>query len=134
MLTDSEIVEKFMSDAREIVEELEYNENLSGVPEIKIMFNAYGDDEELGENMDMNIETYYMFIHKNALEKGFVFPEHELFRGSIIHGGDEIYIPAIYNVDEDYWDINFLELDESSAINEERLNEILQELYKKYYG
>jgi hypothetical protein len=134
MPTNFEIVEKFMADAREIVEELEYNENLSGVPEIKIMFSAYGDDDEHGENQDKNIETYYMFVHRNALDNGFKFPEHELFRGSIVHGADEIYIPAIYNVGEDYWDINFLELDDHSAIDEEGLNEILQGLYKKYYG
>ncbi len=133
MLTDIEIVERLMADARENVEQLEYNENISGVPEIKIMFNAYGDDDESGENQDKNIETYFMFVHKNALDNGFEFPRHDLFRGSIIRGSDEIYIPAVYNVDEDYWDINFLEFDDNSAIDEEKLNEILQGLYRKYY-
>ena len=40
MPTDYEIVEQFMIDAREIVDELEYNEDLSRAQEIKIMFNA----------------------------------------------------------------------------------------------
>lgn len=132
--TEYEIVEKFMADAREIVEELEYNENLSSIPEIKIIFNAYGDDDELGESMDKNIETYYMFVHKNTLESKFIFPEHKLLRGSIVHESDEVYIPAIYNVEEGYWDINFIGLDENSAIDDESLRTILQKLYEKYYG
>lgn len=133
MPDDYEIVEQFMIDAREIVEELEYNENLSGYPEIKIMFNAYGDDER-GEGMDTNIESYYMFINQACLDDGFVFPEHELFRGTIVHRPDEVCITAIYNVEEDYWDINFPELEEDSPFDEEQLSEVLQELYQRHFG
>jgi len=133
MPSDAEIVEAFMRDAREIVDELEYNENISRAKEIKIMFNAYGDDDELGEGMDKNIETYYMFIHKDVLKKGFVYPEHETFRGTIIHHLEEISIPSLYYVDEEYWDINFLEDFGESGLDEEKLSKILQKLYKKYY-
>lgn len=133
MPTDYEIVEQFMIDAREIVDELEYNEDLSRAQEIKIMFNAYGDDDELGESMDKNIETYYMFVHKDSLKEGFVFPEHETFRGTIVHHLEEVRIPVIYNVEEDYWDINFLDDFEESGLDEEQLSDILQELYKRHY-
>ena len=71
MPDDAEIIEIFMRDAREIVEELEYNENISRIEEVKIMFNSYGDDDDLGENMDKNIEAYYMFIHRDSLNKNF---------------------------------------------------------------
>jgi hypothetical protein len=130
MPTDHEVVKKFMIDAREIVDELEYNENLSPAKEIKIMFNAYGDDDELGEGMDKNIETYYMFVHKDSLKKGFVFPEHKLFRGTIVHHLEEVKIPVIYNVEEDFWDINFLD---DYKLDEKQLSNILLELYKRYY-
>jgi len=133
MPSDYEIVEAFMRDAREIVDELRYNENLSRAKEIKIMFNAYGDHDELGECMNRDTETYYMFIHKDALKKGFVYPEHDTFRGTIIHHLEEMRIPSLYYVDEDYWDINFLEDFGESGLDEEKLSKILQKLYKKYY-
>ena len=133
MPSDYEIVEAFMRDAREIVDELEYNENISRAKEIKIMFNAYGDHDELGENMDKNVETYYMFVHKDTLKKGFLYPEHETFRGAIIHHLEEIRIPSSYYVNEDSWDINFLEDYAESGLDEEKLLKILQKLYKKYY-
>ena len=133
MPNDAEIIEIFMRDAREIVEELEYNENISRIEEVKIMFNSYGDDDDLGENMDKNIETYYMFIHRDSLNNNFTFPEHKLFRGAIVHHAEEISIPVLYNVEEDYWDINLLDDFGESGLDEEKISNILKALHKKYY-
>jgi len=127
-----EIVEQLMEDAREIVEELEYNEDISPVPELKIMFNGFGDDDELGEGADTNIETYYLFVDKDCLEDGFSFPEHDLSNGSIIHRNNEVRIVAIYNVDEEFWDINFPEIDDP-ALDEEELSNTLEEIYRRHY-
>lgn len=132
MPDDYEIIERLMEDAREIVEELEYNEDISPVPELKIMFNGFGDDDELGEGADTNIETYYLFVHKDCLEDCFSFPEHELSRGSIVHGDKEVRIVAIFNVEEEFWDINFPEA-EDPALDEEELSNTLGEIYRRHY-
>jgi hypothetical protein len=96
------------------------------------MFNGFGDDDELGEGADTNIETYYLFVHKDCLKDGFSFPEHDLYSGSIIHRNNEVRIVAIYNVEEEFWDINFPEIDDP-ALDEEEISNTLEEIYGRHY-
>lgn len=115
---------------------LEIGEDISDLPEVKIIFDGYGYDEETNEeNADKNMESYAIFIHKDALTEGFTFPEHELTPWALIHRPkEEVCIYAWYDVENDYWDILPLEdrLDDCS-MTEEQLMEVLEGLHKKYF-
>jgi hypothetical protein len=66
----------------------EIGENISSVEEVKIIFDGYGDLEtgegalyQYVEGGNKNMESFAVFIHKDALTEGFVFPEHEFTPG-----------------------------------------------------
>lgn len=115
---------------------LEIGENISDLPEVKIIFDGYGYNEETDEQDDTNMECYAIFIHKDALTKDFEFPEHDLTPWALIHRPkEEVCIYAWYDVEQDSWDILPLEdrIDDDCSMNECDVMVILEGLYNKYF-
>jgi hypothetical protein len=128
-------------------DDLEIGRDISDLPEIKITFEGYGDLDE--ENMDgeykyieggnTNMESYAIFLHKDAMTEDFIFPEHDVFGftfGSMIQHrpAEEVCIWAWYDVENNSWDISSLEdrLTEDNTMNENDVMKILEGLYDLY--
>ena len=128
-------------------DDLEIGRNISDLPEVKIIFDGYGDLDE--ENMDgeykyieggnINMESYAIFIHKDALTEDFIFPEHDVFGftfGSMIQHrpAEEVCVYAWYDVEAKSWDILPLEdrLSEDNTMDENDVMKILEGLYDLY--
>ena len=128
-------------------DDLEIGRDISDLPEVKITFEGYGDLDE--ENMDgeykyieggnTNMESYAIFIHKDALTEDFIFPEHDVFGftfGSMIQHrpAEEVCIWAWYDVENNSWDILPLEdmLTEDNTMDENDVMKILEGLYDLY--
>jgi len=116
-------------------DELEIGEDISDLREVKIIFDGYGYNEETDEQDDKNMESYAIFIHKDALKEGFEFPPHELTPWALIHRPkEEVCIYAWYDVENDIWDI--LPLEDrltDCAMSEEDVMNILEGLHVKYF-
>ena len=128
-------------------DDLEIGRDISDLPEVKITFEGYGDLDE--ENMDgeykyieggnTNMESYAIFLHKDAMTEDFIFPEHDVFGftfGSMIQHrpAEEVCIWAWYDVENNSWDISSLEdrLTEDNIMNENDVMKILEGLYDLY--
>jgi len=129
-------------------EEQEIGEDVSDQPEVKIIFDGYGDLEDEDENGEYryteggnkNMQSYAIFIHKDTLTEDFVFPEHDVYQftfgGMIQHRpAEEVCIYAWYDAVDDSWDILPLEdrLSEDNDMNENDVMLILEGLYLKYW-
>lgn len=123
-------------------------EDVSSIPEVKIIFDGYGDledEDEKGEYRyteggNKNMESFAIFIHKDALVENFIFPPHDVFGftfGSMIQHrpAEEVCIYAWHDVVEDTWDILPLEdrLDDSNEMDETDVMKILEGLYELYF-
>ena len=134
MPTTDEMLEFFLEEARANTDELVVGEDISPIPELKIIFDGYQEDEETGEDV-YSIESYAFFIHKDALKKGFVFPKHESGGWALIHRpNEEICLYSWFDADENIWTHPD---DWSDSINDPKLTvkqfeDILSKLYKKY--
>jgi len=141
------LVEMLKSSWRD-PDDLVIGEDISDLPEVKIIFDGYGDLDE--ENMDgeykyieggnTNMESYAIFIHKDALVEDFIFPEHDSYAftfGSMIahRTKEEVCLFAWYDVENDSWDILPLEdrLNEDNAMDENDVMKILEGLYDRYF-
>ena len=128
-------------------DDLEIGRDISDLPEVKITFEGYGDLDE--ENMDgeykyieggnTNMESYAVFLHKDALTDDFIFPPHDVFGftfGSMIQHrpAEEVCIWAWYDVENNSWDILPLEdrLSKDNAMDENDVMKILEGLYDLY--
>ena len=128
-------------------DDLEIGRDISDLPEVKITFEGYGDLDE--ENMDgeykyieggnTNMESYAIFLHKDALAEDFIFPEHDVYAftfGRVIghRPKEEVCIWAWYDVENNSWDILPLEdrLSEDNAMDENDVMKILEGLYDLY--
>lgn len=139
-----EILQALMEAAWIDRDELVRGEDISDIPEVKIIFDSYGDLEEeidgeykYTEGGNTNMECYAIFIHKDALETTFVFPEHDTAWNLIIHRPkEEVCLYAWYDVENDSWDFLQLEdrLDSDNTMNEEDVMRILEGLYKRWFG
>jgi hypothetical protein len=113
-------------------------ENISSVEEVKIIFDGYGDletDEEYIEGGNKNMESFAVFIHKDALTEGFVFPEHEFTPWALIHRPkEEVCIWVWHDVENDEWEILDLEERlEDTELNTEQVMTIMEELHNRYF-
>ena len=128
-------------------DDLEIGRDISDHPEVKIIFDGYGDLDE--ENMDgeykyieggnTNMESYAIFLHKDALAEDFIFPEHDVYAftfGRVIghRPKEEVCIWAWYDVENNSWDISPLEdrLSGDNTMNENDVMKILEGLYDLY--
>lgn len=124
-------------------DDLVIGENISDISPVKIIFDGYGDLEDEDENGEYryteggnkNMESYAIFIHKDALTPDFEFPEHETWFAIIHRPKEEVCIYAWYDVEADSWEFLPLEdrLDEDSPMTEEDIMNILEGLYREYY-
>jgi hypothetical protein len=144
----NEILTKMLEGSWRDPDDLEIGRDISDLPEVKITFEGYGDLEDEDENGEYryteggnkNMESYAMFIHKDALITDFIFPEHDVFGftfGSMIQHrpAEEVCIWAWYDVVDGSWEINQLEdrLDDSNSMDENDVMEILEGLYELYF-
>ena len=107
-------------------------ENISPFPEVKIIFEQYGldnDDEE-----DTSQKCYSIFVHKNSGTIKFSFPHHESAFGQIVHRGDEeVYFRAWYDNSENSLSLNDThEAISESEISPEEIDEVIVNLYSRY--
>jgi hypothetical protein len=86
------------------------------------------------------MESFAIFIHKDALVEDFIFPPHDVYSftfGSMIQHrpAEEVCIYAWHDVVEDTWDILPLEdrLDDSNVMDENDVMKILEGLYELYF-
>ena len=132
-----ECCEYFTSLARSNTEELSIGEDISPIPELKIIFDGYGYDHETDtDGGNLNIEMYALFVHKDALTDGFKFPEHEQTAWLLIHRPkQEVCIDIFYDVSEDDWEVNFPEdLDEANSQTFKSVEKTLIALFNRYYA
>lgn len=115
-------------------------EDISDQPEVKIIFDGYGDldnEENYIEGGNENMESYAIFIHKDALKEGFVFPEHDVSPWCLIHRPkEEVCIYAWFDVESDEWEFLSLEdrIDADCKMNEKDVMKILEGLQAKYFN
>jgi hypothetical protein len=134
-----EIVKLLLRDMWRYPDELTIGENISDLPEVKIIFDGYGDletDDSYIEGGNKNTESYAIFIHKDAINEEFEFPEHEQTPWALIHRPrEEVCIYAWYDVENEEWDISLLEdrVDDCS-MNESDVMLVLESLYQRYYS
>ena len=143
---ESIIIEMMKASWRD-PDDLEIGRDISDLPEVKIIFDGYGDLEEeidgeykYTEGGNTNMESYAIFIHKDALVEEFMFPEHDVYSftfGSMIQHRpkEEVCIYAWYDVKNDSWDVLPLgdRIDEDNSMNEEDVMVILEGLYELYF-
>ncbi len=107
-------------------------ENISPFPEVKIIFEQYGLDEN--DEEDTSQKCYSIFVHRNSGKKKFVFPAHESSFRTINHREDEeVYFRAWYDNGEDLISLN--DTDEAiseSKINPDVIDEAIISLYSRY--
>lgn len=65
-----------------VVDLPEVGENISVIPEIKIAFEGYQEDDDGIE--DLNEQSFAVYIHKNSGDEDFIFPEHEKTAWSVV--------------------------------------------------
>lgn len=128
-----EMLEFFLEEARIEADGYVIGEDISPVPELKIIFDGFAEDDN-GDD-DQSSESYAIFIHKDAMKKGFAFPKHDDTPWTVVHRpNEEICLSAWYNNEECYWT---LPEDWSVAINSKNLTvkqfeDILSKLYIRY--
>ena len=107
-------------------------ENISPFPEVKIIFEQYGLDDD--DQEDTSQKCYSIFVHKNSGAKKFSFPHHESAFGLIVHRGDEeVYFRAWYDNNENSLSLN--DTDEAiseSEISPDEIDEVIVNLYSRY--
>jgi hypothetical protein len=140
-----EILEAFMDVSWRDPDDLVIGEDISDLPEVKIIFDGYGDLEWEDENGEwqyeergnITMESYAIFIHKDALTEGFEFPEHQQTPWALVHRPkEEVCIYAWYDVENDSWEFLPLEdrIDTDCTMTEETVMEILEGLYNKRFS
>ena len=129
-------------------DDLEIGRDISDHPEVKIIFDGYGDLEDEDEDGEYryteggntNMESYAIFIHKDALVEEFIFPGHDSYAftfGSLIQHrpAEEVCIYAWYDVIDNSWEILPLEdrLNDNNEMDENDVMEILEGLHELYF-
>jgi hypothetical protein len=116
----------------------EIGENVSSIEEVKIIFDGYGDletEDDYIEGGNKNMESFAVFIHKDALSEGFVFPEHEFTPWCLIHRPkEEVCVYVWHDVENDEWEI--LDLEErlqDTELNTEQVMQIMEGLHERYF-
>jgi hypothetical protein len=130
-------------------EDLEIGRDISDQPEVKIIFDGYGDLEidngvdeyQYKEGGNIKMESYAIFIHRGAIDPDFMFPEHDSYSftfGSMLQHRpkEEVCIYAWYDVENDIWDVLPLEdrlNDGEGCMTAEEVMAVLEHLYEYYF-
>jgi hypothetical protein len=133
MPTPDEILEYFLEEARTEADSFVVGEDISPIPELKIIFDGFAEDDN-GEE-DQSNESYALFIHKDALNKNFIFPKHEVAPWSLVHRPDqEIWLHAWYDATDIYWTLpdDWNDSIDNKNLSVELFEDILSKLYKRH--
>lgn len=107
-------------------------EDISPYPEVKIMFEEYGLDDD--DEEDTFQQCYSIFVHKNSGKQNFSFPPHNSSFGLTNHRDDqEVYFRAWYDNGENSLSLN--DTDEAiseSEVSAEAIDEAITSLYSRY--
>lgn len=114
---------------------IEVGENVSPIPEIKIIFDGFGYNEETDEEDDESEMSFAIFFHKNSGDENFIFPEHESYQNLIMHRPDEERCFTVwYHVKQDQWETTTSpEENDTSLLKCEEIMNILRNLNARYY-
>lgn len=131
----NEIIQHLLDGMWRDPDDLEIGRDISDIPEVKIIFDGYGYDEENDiEGGNKNMESYAIFIHKDTAQPDFIFPEHDLTPWALIHRPkEEVCIYAWYDVVNDDWSINSLDETSEHSMTDEEVMVILETLYENYF-
>ncbi len=120
-------------------DELEIGRDISDVPEIKIIFDGYGDletEDDYIEGGNKNMESYAIFVHRDSWKEDFEFPEHTLTPWALVHRPkEEVCIYAWYDVEQDTWEI--LPLEDRLDGCEMTIDDVMHSLrtvHKRYFA
>ena len=131
------IIQKLLDVMWRDPDELEIGEDISDIPEVKIIFDGYGDletEDDYIERGNKNMESYAIFIHKDSGKENFQFPEHELTPWALIHRPEEeVCIYAWYDVEADEWSINSLGETSEHKMTDKQVMKVLETLDKRYF-
>jgi uncharacterized protein YecA (UPF0149 family) len=107
-------------------------ENISPFPEVKIIFEQYGLDDD--DDEDISQECYSIFIHKKSGAKKFNFPPHESSFGLANHREEqEVYFRAWYDGGSNTLSLN--DTDEAisdSEVSQDEIDKAIVALYSRY--
>ena len=134
MPTTDEMLEFFLEEARANTDDLVVGEDISPIPELKIIFDGYQEDEDTGEDI-YSSESYAFFIHKDALKKGFVFPKHDDSGWTLVHRPDEeICLHSWFDADDNIWTHpdDWNDSIDNPKLTVKQFEDILSKLYKRY--
>jgi hypothetical protein len=133
-MTYQEILELWVRDFIQTMDEGYLSPgNRSGeeVPGVKIIFDGYGYNEETNDDDDENIMTFVVFIHKDSLSGK--FPEHEETTFVPIHRPkEEVFINAIYDVQEDSITILPFEEFDYTELDIDFVYELIEAIHEEY--
>ena len=128
----------------DFVEDLEIGVNISPAPEVKVIFDGFGDLEETDEDGEykyteggnINMQSFAVFIHRNTI-KGEEFPEHEFTPWGLIHRPREEFCTYVwYDAENDYYEVLPLEdrlSDDEGSMTVEEVMDAVQYLKDKYF-
>ena len=79
------IIEEWVlrSISRNVDDLPDVGENISIIPEVKIAFDGYQEDDDGIE--DLNEQSFAVYIHKCSGDENFIFPEHEKTAWAVRH-------------------------------------------------
>ena len=105
-------------------EEFEQGRNVSKYPQLKVMFDGFGDDGD-----DESMASFALFVHKNSADNGFVFPEHDETPWAIVQRPEEeAIIYCWYNREENDWDVLEPETENEDELSAEKIIDILSKV------
>lgn len=126
------------------VEDLEIGVNISPVPEVKVIFDGFGDLEEQDENGEYqyieggntSMQSFAIFIHRNTI-KGEEFPEHEFTPWGLIHRPKEEFCTYVW-YDADLGEYEVIPLEDRmdsqmDTMTVEDIMEAVRYLKEKYF-
>jgi len=127
------------SDLPDFVEDFEIGTNISVIPEVKVIFDGFGDLEtddvyEEGGNVDM--QSFAVFLRRDAI-KGEEFPEHDMTPWALIHRPkEEVCIYVWYDATTEEYEVQDLDyrsyMDDEGAMTNEEVFAVTNYLYEKY--
>lgn len=137
----NEIILKMLEVMWRDPDALEIGEDISDLPEVKIIFDGYGDLEDEDENGhyryteggNKNMESYAIFLHEGFLtEEEFVFPEHELTPWALIHRPkEEVCFWVWYDIDTDEVTVIPFEDNNSTELDHKFVTDLIQAIHKR---
>ena len=127
------------SDIPNFVDDLEIGTNISVIPEVKVIFDGFGDletDDVYEEGGNFYMQSFAVFLRRDAI-KGEEFPEHDMTPWALIHRPkEEVCIYVWYDVTTQEYEVLDLDsrsfMDDEGAMTTEEVYAVTNYLYEKY--